>query len=841
MSTRRIYSGPIFLLYILVAILVTWPIAANIGQAVPGSEGDVWVHLWTFRWVRDSLFTGQGLLFTDLMYHPNGVSLVTHNFAWFHIALWIPLQALVGESAAYSLIFLTGFAFTAWTTYLFVCDLIDNRSAAFIAGLVVGFWPYTLSHHNHPNLIFIGFIPLALRQLRRFFHDPNWKSAAWAGLTVGMIAIVRWQLLVYATPLLLLYLLYLFARMFLTSKREEGEEGSGSKLTQIIGWALPALAIALGLTLLVMSPLLQSFESADLSTSDVSANETLTGSTDLVAYIVPPFYHPLWGSLVKPLTEPFIVNKVFTPFIGYSTLFLFLLGVGLRPKKGAFWFFVTLFYISFALGPRLVANGQPLLETMPYDLIQNSLLDAIIRRPDRLNVLVSIPVGILTALGFQAIFEREWVSTKAHMPRVGFALVSIMIIGEYLTRYPIYELNVPDWHRSIAEDEGDFAILELPMHSRVYDELYMQYQATHGKRLVGGHVSRLPDDALTFIRTISFLQAYETNGPSRESYSITQDLVNLATADVRYIVIHKYLLTDEQEAEWRNFFLYFPTYEDNEILVYDTELPIDETLNPQFSFEPKQAIGILDYDINIPAPTQEGLIKTGFVWLSTEDQSKELGESCLVLYVTDPTNPIQESCIPLEYIDESWPAYGLHHTIQEMKIDRYLDPAPFQLGLRLEPSNAFLHLGQVDINVVPRSFEEPATISNPADLSWNDEIRLMGHDLQANNLTLYWQALSTTERSYVRFIHIIDTATGQLVAQVDTAPRNWGYPTNWWKEGEVILEEVELPTDGLPSGSYEIFLGFYDRETSERLETYAPDASGVQIENQALKLDIFLK
>lgn len=840
MSKRRIYPIPIFLLYIFVAILVTWPIAANIGRAVPGSEGDVWVHLWTFRWVRDSLLAGQNLLFTDLMYHPNGVSLVTHNFAWFHIALWIPLQAVLGESAAYSLIFLTGFAFTAWTTYLFVYDLIDNRSAAFIAGLVVGFWPYTLSHHNHPNLIFIGFIPLALRQLRRFFHDPNWQSATWAGLAVGMIAVVRWQLLVYAAPMLLLYLLYLCGQQLFSSKGTEGET-SASKLSQIIGWGIPALAIALALTLVPMGPLLQSFESAELSTADVSADETLTGSTDLVAYIVPPFYHPLWGTLVKPLTEPFIVNKVFTPFIGYSTLFLLLMGVGLRPKKGIFWFAVSLLYISFALGPRLVANGQPLLETMPYDLIQNSLLEAIIRRPDRLNVLVSIPVGILTALGFQAIFEQNWVSNKAHMPRVGFAIVSVMIIGEYLTRYPIYGLEVPAWHQSISTDEADYAILELPMHARVYDELYMQYQATHGKRLVGGHVSRLPEDALAFIQSISFLQAQETKGPNRQAFSITQDLVNLAAADVRYIVIHKYLLTDEQEEAWRRFLLFSPIYEDEKTLVYNTELPVDETLRPTYTFEPMQKLGLLDYDFNVPAPTQEGLIETGFVWLSEEEQAGDLGESCLVLYISDPANPVQESCAPLEYINDSWPASGLHHTNQQMTIGRYLDPAPFQLGLRLEPSGAFLHLGQVDINVVPRSFEEPATISNPADLRWNNEIRLLGHDLQSNSLTLYWQALSTTDRSYVRFIHIIDSATGQLVAQVDTAPRNWGYPTNWWKEGEIILEEIELPTDGLPSGSYEIYLGFYDRETSERLETVTPSESGAQIENRALKLDIFLK
>ncbi|MCA9964522.1 MAG: hypothetical protein KC423_09770 [Anaerolineales bacterium] len=159
---QRRHAWLVFGLYVVLAVGMTWPVAARLGSHIPGSEGDAWVHLWTFRWVRDALLAGGSPFFTHRLFFPAGVSLLFHNIAWVHIAAWLPLQAIFGEAAAYSLVFLLIFVVNGWATFLLARTVTQSPTAAFIAGLIAAFWPYTLSHHNHPNLIFFGFVPLGM-------------------------------------------------------------------------------------------------------------------------------------------------------------------------------------------------------------------------------------------------------------------------------------------------------------------------------------------------------------------------------------------------------------------------------------------------------------------------------------------------------------------------------------------------------------------------------------------------------------------------------------------------------------------------------------------------------
>lgn len=170
---QRRHSIWVFGLYVVLAVGMTWPVAARLGSHIPGSEGDAWVHLWTFRWVRDALLAGESPFYTHRLFFPAGVSLLSHNIAWVHIAVWLPLQAVVGEGAAYSLVFLLIFVVNGWATFLLARTVTQSPTAAFIAGLIAAFWPYTLSHHNHPNLIFFGFVPMALVWLGKVGMDDG--------------------------------------------------------------------------------------------------------------------------------------------------------------------------------------------------------------------------------------------------------------------------------------------------------------------------------------------------------------------------------------------------------------------------------------------------------------------------------------------------------------------------------------------------------------------------------------------------------------------------------------------------------------------------------------------
>ena len=47
--------------YMGLTFVLTWPVAGQLGTHIPGSDGDAWVHLWTFNWVKEALLSGSSL------------------------------------------------------------------------------------------------------------------------------------------------------------------------------------------------------------------------------------------------------------------------------------------------------------------------------------------------------------------------------------------------------------------------------------------------------------------------------------------------------------------------------------------------------------------------------------------------------------------------------------------------------------------------------------------------------------------------------------------------------------------------------------------------------------
>jgi hypothetical protein len=108
-------------------------------------------------------------------------------------------------------------------------------------------------------------------------------------------------------------------------------------------------------------------------------------------------------------------------------------------------------------------------------------------------------------------------------------------------------------------------------------------------------------------------------------------------------------------------------------------------------------------------------------------------------------------------------------------------------------------------------------------LAFGEEIELIGYDLAERvapgdrlRVALHWHALRPVPRDYKVFVHLFDVS-GQLVAQDDSVPVNWSYPTTSWQPGEYIRDEHVLLMDpSLARGDYALYVGLYDAVTGER-------------------------
>ncbi|RMG95763.1 MAG: hypothetical protein D6706_11525 [Chloroflexi bacterium] len=109
--------------------------------------------------------------------------------------------------------------------------------------------------------------------------------------------------------------------------------------------------------------------------------------------------------------------------------------------------------------------------------------------------------------------------------------------------------------------------------------------------------------------------------------------------------------------------------------------------------------------------------------------------------------------------------------------------------------------------------EETAVFGPTTASTFQPLIQLIGYQWTQTNdqlaLTLYWQALTTGEVDYTRFVHLVDPATNTIVAQQDNYPVQGTYPTGQWTTGEIVADPITLSLNDVPPGDYVLMTGFY--------------------------------
>jgi hypothetical protein len=127
--------------------------------------------------------------------------------------------------------------------------------------------------------------------------------------------------------------------------------------------------------------------------------------------------------------------------------------------------------------------------------------------------------------------------------------------------------------------------------------------------------------------------------------------------------------------------------------------------------------------------------------------------------------------------------------------------------------------------------EQIASIPNKLDVDFGSvnfppEMRLLGYKLETDDihpgeplkLTLYWQALTTMDRDWSVFVHVLDENL-IVVAQRDTFPGLGLMPTRKLAAGQTLADTYVLPlsaTTYAPSTA-RLEIGLYDYNTGDRL------------------------
>ena len=808
------------LFYALLAVALTWPAAKHIGSRYPGQGNDLILFPWQFWRLKRDLLLGESPFYTTLLYYPQGVSLAYSNTPWALFALWLPLQAIAGPIGAYGLLYFAALVGNGYAGYrLFREILIGERPAdlsarwlevaALLAGVVLLARPWILTKPSHFSRLFQMGTPLAALFLLRYYRLRRRRDALAAAFWIAVTGLIAWQQLVMGA--------FVLGGLILWRLVLRRPQGWGKLLlhTCLIGLVAAALMAPFAAP---MFSALYTWEDP----SDVLMDSSTDKQTDLVSVIAPPVGHPL-----QRFWETTYYNRPKNAaFLGYVALGLAAVGLARHRRQSAGWALLSAACLVLALGAELEIDrhSYPAVP-LPYMVLRNSFLFVMIREPSRWNHTLTLPFSMAAGWGGVALIQALRRPAVRAIAVGCLATMLCLETGSIVWPYDTMEPNTPSWYQQLAREPGAFGILDLPSHDRYYDKWYMYYQITHGKALVGGHVSRRPSEAVAYMQGSPWLEQVTdrdvmTMDPSLKH--VTRELAYLAEADVRYLVLHREFADPRFIDGWTDWLTIAPAADLGELLVFRTDPRCDRDYWLRESLTPE--LGLFGWSMPEAPLHQVAALPVELHW-ATCAPPEAIYAVQFVLRDDDGGAKASWQRAPSETIPTSdWWENEVVRGSYRLVLPVELPPGRYTLEVSLiDPATgavqgATASLGQVVVVALAPEHED--------DLLFGGEVALLGHDIghEGDDLvvTLYWRAQTVPADSYKVFLQAVDAGTGEVLSQHDGIPCGWACPTTGWERGEVVLDEIRLPADAAQDAA--LVVGLYGEQSLVRLTPTGPEA-----------------
>lgn len=595
--------------YTLLTLGMTYPLVTAFGRAIPGDGFDGWQNYWNLWWVKTALLEQRTLpWFTDLLYHPTGVGLLFHTLNPFNGITFLPIQLAWGLLPAYNSAVVFSFAVGGLGTYLLARHVLGpgtSRLAAFVAGIIFTFSPYHIAHLlGHMQLISLEWIPFYVLYLLRTVEAARGSAPARPGAIIrnALLAAGFLILVTFCDWYYLLYGLLITALVVLWAAWQAFRARAGRPFARLAG-AVGVISLVWAFALSPwLVPMVREARQYNFMVPDSQQSRVL--SADLLAFVTPQEFHPLWGKWAQEQARVFTATvSEHQVFAGFTVLALAALGI-LASRRSAprhpgpdlpsghpavrrpehhdttgFWLLALVSFFVLALGPVLhVAGRTDVLPggrelPLPYGpLAQMIPFMDITRSVSRFDTMVMLALAMLAAAGIHQLVRR------GHgLGRAVANLTVALILFEFLpVPYPMSAPDTPAWYHTLGADSRPGAVLNLPMN---WDRPgYLLYQTEHGKPLTAAYISR--EDPRTLVERVPVLQHFRHLGPDIIVFDLAgQGQHVLADLDIRWVVLDRYKMPGGRERTVTEttaaeiFGAQAPVYRDERLTVYEVTPP----------------------------------------------------------------------------------------------------------------------------------------------------------------------------------------------------------------------------------------------------------------------------
>ena len=469
-------------MYVVITLAYFQPVWTELRRKQIGDGGDAPEFLWNAWWMQQSLLQGGNPFFCEVIYAPYGVPLVWHSLVPLQslgIALlnvWLPVQV------AYNIMVLLALPLAAMCMYALARRVTSDHLAALVGGLVLMLCPYLVSKTlGHLDLLYGGFLPLYLLCLLQATQpEPPRPLLRWRLALLGVSALILFSCIVVAVFAVNLTVFVFCWR----ARSSEGWKRTGSRFlaamspTLLLGGAYAGLVLYYSVAYHYPP----------------KATTALALCPEPAAYVLPFTVTSAWSGLVRGWGPPELGNVEMACYLGLGVMPLCVAGLVAWRRRPTVRFLAVVLasFLVLSLGPKLQLNREvvhlgPVTAYLPFGLWRYLPVLGAVGQTGRYMLICYVMMGLGVACLVAALGRRY----GRLGGRVGAALCALVICSDYAFRPWVSDLP------PMAElSRHDGRVLD----PRLYNAATMYYQTSHGRPLVGGYISRVPQTLLARYR-----------------------------------------------------------------------------------------------------------------------------------------------------------------------------------------------------------------------------------------------------------------------------------------------------------------------------------------------------
>ena len=548
-----------FVIVPILIIVMTWPTFVYVFETdtfwLPGRDIDANMKIWD-AWYLKLLIAGQAdFYFTDLLFHPHGVSLAFHNFSLPHMMLFAGLQTFMPVANAFNLTYLLLVFILVLSGYIYLYYMFPDKWISLFGAIVFGMGAFILTRPEQPETWFIATLPVSLYFLQRGILEERRNFMYIAGAFTGVTAFIGMYSLVCMLITQMLYIAYLAHSRWRDT----------SFWLKLLAFSL----VAAGLFLVRFYPMLEDAQGLSDALDKYADHER---GGDLLGYFA-NYENPITRSTFESAfgSVPPAHSSV---YLGYSSLFLIIIGLRARTWRSIPWLWIVLLllFLILRLGSSLTINSVEYQDVLLPKFYLEKLFPHIFKpfwAVYNFHVGVLLPFAVLACCGLKRILNS--VPAKRHVGLVLLiaALVAFENIREQKARIvSLKELDYIQWLRQ-EPDQESIHLINLPMGGQ-NSKLWGFHQSFHGYPHAEGRTSRTPGTAFAYIDGNALLSAWRKDEsfhclPSnREQFNSALD--QLLADGFSHIILHKWRAL--KVLHMNRFAGVAPAYEDHYVTIY---------------------------------------------------------------------------------------------------------------------------------------------------------------------------------------------------------------------------------------------------------------------------------